>query len=55
MAGEAANPNAIVDAAWIRAHLDDPNVVFVHTGAERAEYERGHLPRAVWASGYEGL
>ncbi|RLT39214.1 MAG: sulfurtransferase [Chloroflexi bacterium] len=62
---EPANPNATVDLAWVRAHLDDPNVVFVHIGAEttldvggrteggRAEYEAAHLPRAVWAHGYD--
>ena len=48
----AANPNVTVDLDWVRAHLDDPNVVFVHVGGERAEYEGGHLPGAVWADGY---
>ena len=52
MPSKAANPNAIVDLEWVRAHLDDPNVVFVHVGSDRAEYEGGHLPGAVWADGY---
>lgn len=57
MTGSNANPHAspqpIVDAAWVRAHLDDPQVVFLHVGGDRAaEYEPGHLPGAVWADGY---
>ena len=51
----AVNSDAIVDATWVRAHLDDPQVVFVHAGTERAEYEAGHLPGAVWAHGYDDL
>ena len=49
----AANPNATVSLDWVRARLGDPNVVFVHVGTERAEYEAGHLPGAVWAHGYD--
>lgn len=48
----AANPNATVDLEWVRTHLDDPGVVFVHVGGAREEYESGHLPGAVWADGY---
>jgi thiosulfate/3-mercaptopyruvate sulfurtransferase len=48
----AANPNAIASVEWIREHLDDPSVVFVHAGGARSEYEAGHLPGAVWADGY---
>ena len=48
----AANPNATVDLDWVRAHLDDPSVVFLHVGGERKEYGGGHLPGAVWADGY---
>ena len=42
---------------WVRAHIDDPNVVFLHAGTEgeRAVYEAGHLPGAVWTEGYEDL
>ncbi len=51
----AANPDAIVDIEWIREHLDDPSVVFLHVGTERSDYEGGHLPGAVWAHGYDDL
>lgn len=48
-----ANPDAIASPDWIREHLDDPAVVFVHTGASAAEYESGHLPGAVSTIGYD--
>ena len=48
-----ANPDAIASLDWIREHLDDPSVVFVHAGATREEYESGHLPGAVSAVGYD--
>ena len=51
----SANPDAIASIDWIRQHLDDPNVVFLHAGGERTEYESGHLPGAVWAHGYDDL
>src|SRR5690606_12542211 len=50
-----ANPDAVASLEWIREHLDDPAVVFVHAGGDRAEYESGHLPGAVWAHGYDDL
>lgn len=50
-----ANPDAIVSLDWVRAHLDDPNVVFLHAGGDRAEYEAGHLPGARWVHGYDDL
>ena len=50
-----ANPDAIASLDWIREHLDDSGVVFVHAGTNRAEYEEGHLPGAVWAHGYDDL
>lgn len=50
-----ANPDAIVSLDWVREHLGDPNVVFLHAGVERAEYEAGHLPGARWVHGYDDL
>ncbi|MCK9487771.1 MAG: rhodanese-like domain-containing protein [Dehalococcoidia bacterium] len=50
-----ANPDAIASLEWIREHLEDPSVVFVHAGGDRSEYESGHLPGAVWAHGYDDL
>lgn len=50
-----ANPDAIVSLDWVREHLSDPNVVFLHAGGDRAEYEAGHLPGARWVHGYDDL
>ncbi|MBM4409807.1 MAG: sulfurtransferase [Chloroflexi bacterium] len=48
------NPDAIVSAYWLRAHLDDPSLRILHVGLDRAaEYETGHLPGAIWAHGYD--
>lgn len=41
-----AHPEFLVDAAWVAAHLDDPNVVVVDGDVE-AGYLRGHIPGAV--------
>jgi len=53
-----ANTDRMVDLDWVRAHLDDPDVVFLHAGtgeADRATYDAGHLPGAVWTEGYVDL
>ena len=41
-----AHPEYLVDAAWVDAHKDDPNVVIVDTDVE-ASFLRGHIPGAV--------
>ncbi|MBM3140546.1 MAG: sulfurtransferase [Chloroflexi bacterium] len=46
-------PGPRVDPEWLAAHLQDPDLALLHIGTERAEYERGHLPGAVWAHGYD--
>ena len=44
----------LVDAAWLRAHLHDPDLRVIDFrwyllgGKGRDEYERGHIPRAVF-------
>jgi thiosulfate/3-mercaptopyruvate sulfurtransferase len=48
------NPDAIVSADWLRAHLDDPSLRILHVGLDRAkEYDGGHLPGAIWVHGYD--
>ncbi len=48
------NPDAIVSADWLRAHLDDPLLRILHVGLDRAkEYDGGHLPGAIWVHGYD--
>jgi thiosulfate/3-mercaptopyruvate sulfurtransferase len=39
--------DAIVDVAWIAAHIDDPRVRIVEVGVRRAAYDQGHIPGAV--------
>src|SRR3954451_7705630 len=34
--------NLVVDAAWLKAHLADPDLVLLHVG-DKAEYEAGHI------------
>ncbi len=40
-----ARPEYLVDAAWVAAHSDDPNVVVVDCDVDAA-YARGHIPGA---------
>jgi thiosulfate/3-mercaptopyruvate sulfurtransferase len=44
--GGYARPELLVDAEWVDAHQNDPNVVIVDTDVE-AGYLRGHIPGAV--------
>ncbi|MGH2370993.1 MAG: sulfurtransferase, partial [Chloroflexota bacterium] len=45
-AGQFANPNLLVSAAWLLQHAKDPNVRIVDA-RPAAEYEKGHIPGAV--------
>ena len=45
--------DALVDAEWAQAHLDDPNVRFVEVDVDTTAYEQSHIPGAVawnWTS-----
>ena len=50
----AASPrdSILVNAAWLRAHLHDPNLVLLHVGnpMDAKEYAAQHIPGAVQAS-----
>jgi thiosulfate/3-mercaptopyruvate sulfurtransferase len=41
------HPEVLVDANWVEAHLDDPNVRLIEVDVDTASYEQGHIPRAV--------
>jgi thiosulfate/3-mercaptopyruvate sulfurtransferase len=41
--------NLVVDAAWLKAHLADQDLVLLHVG-DKAEYEAAHIPGARWVS-----
>ncbi len=39
----------VVDAAWLKAHIDDPNLVLLHVG-DKAEYPKQHIAGARFAA-----
>ena len=39
--------NALVDADWVEAHLDDPKVVLVEVDEDVSAYDTGHIAGAV--------
>ena len=36
----------LVSTDWLVQHLNDPNVIVIHLGRYRGEYDRGHIPGA---------
>jgi thiosulfate/3-mercaptopyruvate sulfurtransferase len=44
--GTAGGGDLLVSTAWLAEHLDDPGVVVVQVGRDRAAYEEGHIPGA---------
>jgi thiosulfate/3-mercaptopyruvate sulfurtransferase len=48
-----ANPEALVDTAWVEAHLSDPKVKIVEIDVDTYSYDEGHVPGALgwdWSS-----
>ena len=43
---QAAEPNMLVTTGWLSEHLSQPNVVVLHVGNDRANYDAGHIPGA---------
>ena len=43
----------IVTAPWLKAHLNDPDLVLLHVG-EKAEYDASHIPGATYVSPFLG-
>ncbi len=42
-----AHPEALVDADWLQAHLDDPSLRIVESNEDLLLYDTGHIPGAV--------
>jgi thiosulfate/3-mercaptopyruvate sulfurtransferase len=42
-----AHPEALVDADWVQAHLNDSNVRLIEVDVDTSAYEQGHIPGAV--------
>jgi thiosulfate/3-mercaptopyruvate sulfurtransferase len=47
--------DVLIDAAWIAAHLDDPDVCVVEVDVSAAAYLQGHIPGAVLWNAYTDL
>ena len=41
-----AHPEYLTDAAWVAAHLDDPDVVVLDCANTADAWQRGHIPGA---------
>ena len=48
-----ANPDAVVSADWLAAHLEDDDLALIQVEGDRAPFDAGHLPGAVYAHGYD--
>jgi thiosulfate/3-mercaptopyruvate sulfurtransferase len=42
-----ANPDALVDVAWVKEHAADPNVRLVEVDVDTTAYDSGHIPGSV--------
>lgn len=38
----------LVSSDWLAQHLHDPQVIVVHVGGSKADYEAGHIPGSRW-------
>jgi thiosulfate/3-mercaptopyruvate sulfurtransferase len=50
-----AKPDTLVDAAWVAAHLQDPDVRLVEVDVSRSAYDAGHLEGAILWDVYKDL
>jgi thiosulfate/3-mercaptopyruvate sulfurtransferase len=42
-----SRPDVLVDADWVREHLDDPGLVLVEVDEDTTAYDKGHIRDAV--------
>lgn len=42
-----ANPKALVDVDWVKAHAGDPNVRLVEVDVDTTAYDSGHIPGSI--------
>jgi thiosulfate/3-mercaptopyruvate sulfurtransferase len=42
-----ANPDALVDTAWLEEHLNDADLAIVEVDEDTSAYEKGHIPNAI--------
>ncbi|HUS20077.1 MAG TPA: rhodanese-like domain-containing protein [Terriglobales bacterium] len=48
MSAPKVRSEMLVSSEWLAAHLNDPDVIVVHVGGSKADYEGGHIPGARW-------
>lgn len=53
--GQYANPDALVDTAWLDTHLDDPSIRIIEVDEDTAAYTRGHIPTALAWNWFDDL
>ena len=44
----AQSARVLVTADWLSAHLQDPNVVVIHSAQQKSDYDAGHIPGSRW-------
>jgi thiosulfate/3-mercaptopyruvate sulfurtransferase len=42
-----ANPDALVETAWLEEHLNDSDLAIVEVDEDTSAYEKGHIPNAI--------
>ncbi len=50
-----ANPQVLVETAWVADHLKDPNVRVIEVSVDTAAFEQGHIPGAVALNWFRDL
>ena len=55
MATAYANPQVLVETAWVADHLKDPNVRVIEVSVDTAAFEQGHIPGAVALNWFRDL
>ncbi len=57
MAQNASSPKVhsemLVSSEWLAQHTNDPEVIVLHIGRYRAEYDRAHIPGARFVASYD--
>jgi thiosulfate/3-mercaptopyruvate sulfurtransferase len=43
----------VVSTEWVAQHGNDPDVIILHVGRYRGDYDRGHIPKARFVPSYE--
>jgi methylmalonyl-CoA mutase cobalamin-binding subunit len=47
-ANVAVHSEMIVSAKWLSEHLSDPKVIVLHVAEKHSEYDKGHIPGALF-------